>query len=74
MLLMVEEPAEPFSSNETVLRTIDELQPSGTVNHAIPYRRGCVYTLFQGESAKSCLCSYLLLPSMLNPFLERQLL
>ncbi len=69
MLLMVEEPADRFRSNETVLRTIDELQPGGTVNHYIPYRCGCAYTLLQGESAKSCLCSYLLLPSMLNPSL-----
>ncbi len=69
MLLMVEEPEDLDISNETLLRTIDELQHGGTVNHAIPYRLECAYTLFQGEPAKSCLCSDLLLPSMLNPSL-----
>ncbi len=72
VLLMVEKP-EDSDSDETVLRTIDELQPGGTVNHYIPYRWGCAYTLLQGEPAKSCLCSYLLLLSMLNPSLGRQL-
>ncbi len=74
MLLMVEEPENPFSSNETVLRNIDELQPGGTVKHSIPYRADCAYTLLQGEPAKSCLCSNLLLLSMLNPSLRGQLL
>ncbi len=53
VLCMVEVPEDPFSSNETVLRTIDELQPGGTVNHVIPYRNHCAYILFQGERAKS---------------------
>ncbi len=50
VLLMVEEPRYGF--NETVLRTLDEVQPGGTVNHVIPYREGCAYTLFQGERPK----------------------
>ncbi len=58
MLLMVQNP--PYDSNDTVLRSIYELQPGSTVNHAIPFREGCVCTLFQGEPAKSCLCSNLL--------------
>ncbi len=57
MLLMVEEPEDRDISNETLLRTIDELQHGGTVNHAIPYRLECAYTLFQGERAKSGLLS-----------------
>ncbi len=74
MLLIVEKPEDLYRSNETVLRTLDELQPGGSVKHSIPYRDDCAYTLLQGEPAKSCLCSYLLLLSMLNPFLGRQLL
>ncbi len=66
MLLMVEEPEDCGRSKETVLRTIDESQPGGTVNHNIPYREWCGYTLFQGEPAKSCLCSNLLFLSMLT--------
>ncbi len=54
---------------ETVLRSLDELQPGGTVNHSIPYRDSCAYTLFQGEPAKLCLCSNPLFPSILK--LER---
>ncbi len=73
MLLMVEDPTDSTSS-ETVLRSIDELQLGGTVNHDIPYRFSCAYTLFQGEPAKSCLCSDLLLPNLLNPSLGGQLL
>ncbi len=65
MLLMVVHP-EDSDTDETVLRTIDELQPGGTVNYSIPYRRWCAYTLFQGEPAKSCLCSILLFQSMLT--------
>ncbi len=57
MLLMVEKPAGIFSSKTTVLRTLDELQPGGTVNHVIPYREYCAYIQFQGESAKSCVLS-----------------
>ncbi len=68
VLLMVEKP-EGSDSDETVLRNIDELQPGGTVKHSIPYRVGCAYTLLQGERAKSCLCSNLLLLIMLNPSL-----
>ncbi len=60
MLLMVEKPTGIYRSKKTVLRSINELQPGGTVNHAIPYRRECAYTLFQGEPAKSGLCSNLL--------------
>ncbi len=56
MVLMVEEP-EDSDSVETVLRTIDELQPGGTVYHVIPYRAHCAYILFQGERAKSGLLS-----------------
>ncbi len=52
VLFMVEGPGDCYSSNETVLRTIDELQPGGTVNHVIPYREGCAYILFQGERPK----------------------
>ncbi len=57
MLLMVEEPEDWSSSNEAVLRTLDELQPGGTVNHVIPYRNHCAYILFQGERAKSGILS-----------------
>ncbi len=64
MLLMVEYPN--YSSKTAVLRSINELQPSVTVNHRIPYRVDCAYTLFQGEPAKSCLCSNLRFPSMLT--------
>ncbi len=74
MLLMVEKPKDFLGSETAVLRSINELQPSGTVNHAIPYVWGCAYTLLQGEPAKSCLCSSLLFLSMLNPSLGGQLL
>ncbi len=57
MLLMVEYRNPGIT--ETVLRSLDELQPGGTVNHSIPYRGGCAYTLFQGEPANLCLCSNL---------------
>ncbi len=50
MLLVVEYAGS--GSSDTVLRSLDELQPGGTINHVIPYRWGCAYTLFQGESAK----------------------
>ncbi len=53
MLLMVESPERFFRSKTTVLRSINEMQPSGTVNYVIPYRPECAYTLFQGERAKS---------------------
>ncbi len=56
VLLMVEYP-EVCDSDETVLRTINEVQPSGTVRHSIPYREDCAYVLFQGERAKSGLLS-----------------
>ncbi len=62
MLLMVEN----RNGDETVLRSLDELQPGGTVNHTIPYRIGAAYTLFQGEPGKLCLCSNLLFPSILK--------
>ncbi len=57
MLLMVK--SRFIGGDETVLRSLDEMQPAGTVNHTIPYRYGCSYTLFQGEPAKSCRCSNL---------------
>ncbi len=57
VLLMVEEPEHRNSSNETVLRTLDELQPGGTVNYVIPYRGHCAYILFQGERARLGLLS-----------------
>ncbi len=63
MLLMVEYQG---AGSETVLRSLDEMQPGGTVNHSIPYRLGCSCTLFQGEPAKLCLCSNPLLPSILK--------
>ncbi len=63
ILLMVED--RDFS-NETVLRSLDELQPGGTVNHSIPCRAGCAYTLFQGEPAKLCLGSNPLFLSILK--------
>ncbi len=66
MLLMVE---YQDTGSGTVLRSLDELQPGGTVNHSIPYRVGCAYTLFQGEPAKLCLYSNPLFPSILK--LER---
>ncbi len=47
-------------SNVTVLRSVDELQPGGTVNNAIPYRFSGAYTLFQGEPANVWLYSNLL--------------
>ncbi len=53
LLLMVEYP-EDSNSSESVLRSINELQQGGTLKQVIPYRRWCAYTLFQGESAKSC--------------------
>ncbi len=52
MLLMVEH--LKFGNAETVLRSLDELQPGGTVSHVIPHRPYCVYTFFQGGSTKSC--------------------
>ncbi len=57
MLLMVERPARIFRSKTTVLRSINEMRPGGTVNHVNPYRPECAYTLFQGERAKSGLLS-----------------
>ncbi len=66
MLLMVE---YRDTGSETVLRSLDELQPGGTVNHSIPYRDDCAYTLFQGEPANLCLCSNPFFPSILK--LER---
>ncbi len=60
MLLMVVKPENYYSSKTAVLRSVNEMQPGGTVNHSIPYRPWCAYTLFQGEPAKSCLCSNLL--------------
>ncbi len=66
MLLMVE---NRYTGSETVLRSLDELQPGGTVKHNIPFRWSCVYTLFQGEPAKLCLCSNPLFPNILK--LER---
>ncbi len=62
---MVVDPRDSTSS-ETVLRSIDELQLGGTVYDDILYRQWCVYTLFQGEPAKSCPCSNLLFLSMLT--------
>ncbi len=56
VLLIVEQPAYA-GSVQTVLRTLDELQPGGTVNHAIPHREDCAYILFQGKPAKSGLLS-----------------
>ncbi len=56
VLLMVEY-LTVRDSDETVLRSINEMQPGGTVNHVIPYRPECAYTLFQGERAKSGLLS-----------------
>ncbi len=50
MLLMVEHRGPGIT--ETVLRSLDQLQPGGTVKHNIPYRWGCSYALFQGEPAK----------------------
>ncbi len=67
MLLMVEHLDHGITA--TVLRSLDELQPGGTVNHSIPYREGCAYTLFQGEPANVCLCSNPFFPSILK--LER---
>ncbi len=55
VLLMVECPKP--GSIETVLRTLPELQPGGTVNHVVPYREHCTYILFQGERAKSGILS-----------------
>ncbi len=63
MLLMVEYRG---AGSETVLRSLDELQPGGTVNHSIPYRYGCSFTLFQGEPANLCLCSNPLFSSILK--------
>ncbi len=65
MLRMVEEP-EDGDSSETVLRSLDELQPGGNVNHVIPRRYGCAYTLFQGKSAKSSFCSSLFFLNILT--------
>ncbi len=48
MLLMVENPL--YGNNDTVLRTLDELQPGGTVRHVPPHRQWCAFTLFQGPS------------------------
>ncbi len=70
VLLMV----DYYSSKAAELRSNNELQPGGTLNHSIPFRPWCAYTLFQGEPAKLCLCSNLLFPSMLNPSLGGQLL
>ncbi len=59
MLLMVEH-SEHVDMDETLLRCVNELQPSVTVRQVIPYRLGCAFTLFQGEPAKLRLCSNLL--------------
>ncbi len=52
MLLPVEDPK--YGNAETVLRSLDELQPGGTVSHVIPHRPYVAYTFFQGGSRKSC--------------------
>ncbi len=65
MLFIVEDPKD-YDSSKAVLRTIDELQPGGTVKHSIPYRVGCGYTLFQGEPAILHLCSNLNIPDHFN--------
>ncbi len=53
MLLMVDYPK--CGNAETVLRSLNELQPGGTVSHVIPYRSYCACKLFQGESTKRCI-------------------
>ncbi len=74
MLLMVEKPKDFKSSKTVVLRSINELQFGGSVNHDIPYREECAYILFQGEPAKSCLLSSRLFLKKLHlqGFLEGQ--
>ncbi len=40
---------------EAVLQSLDELQPGGTVSHAIPHRPYVAYTFFQGDAKKNFL-------------------
>ncbi len=45
-LLMVVQPR--VITNRTFLRTVNELRSPGEINHVIPYRRFCGFTLFKG--------------------------
>ncbi len=58
MLLMVEKPKDFNSSNTAVLRSINELQPGGTVKLSIPHKLGCAFTPFQGESVAVQTCCF----------------
>ncbi len=46
--------SQKYGNAETVLRSLDELQPGGTVSHVIPHRPYCAYTFFQDDSTKPC--------------------
>ncbi len=47
-LFMVEEPDDLHRSDSATLRSIDEIDGGASINRAVPYRDGCVYTFFQG--------------------------
>ncbi len=50
-LFMVEHP-DDLRSGTSMLWSVDELQPGGTVKHTIPFRYACGITQFQGQSVK----------------------
>ncbi len=52
IVLMVEEPEHRNSSNETVLRTLDELQPGGTLKYLIPNRGKFSNNIIQGYRSR----------------------
>ncbi len=43
-IVLVEE-----TNGEAILRTVTELQPSGTVRMSVPYRYYCAYTFANGK-------------------------
>ncbi len=45
---MVEEPKDLPSSGSAILRSLDEIDGSASINHTVPYRHDCAYTFFQG--------------------------
>ncbi len=48
MLFMVETPEDLLTSDSAILRSLDEIDGGAAINHIVPFRRGCVYTFFQG--------------------------
>ncbi len=47
-LFMVEEPEDLLRSDSAILRSLDEIDGSASMNHTVPYLGDCAYTFFQG--------------------------